>query len=163
MVLELTAADQRWARDLVYALRAQEAYVVPERLPDRGGEDYMGVPDQPGIPAIKLAENAADSMVLAGGDTNAERAVDSEHIKDAAVVRRTIAENAISGTEIAANSVGDGHVSGRFGHTVLPPDTVYGNAQGNLSYGNLTGAFPGVTRNELNNILRNYKKIGGGN
>lgn len=79
--------------------------VVVSSLPQRGATDADGNVFN-GLPPNRLAVNAADDVVLASGNTNAERAVGGNHIK--------------------TSSIGDAHVNGRFGAGVLPTNTNFG-------------------------------------
>ena len=85
--------------------------------------------EEQSITEAEQATNSTDSRVLASGTTNAERAVDSNHIKDGSVTRAKIPTNAVSGNELAPGSVADAHISGTLGKNKLPNDVNYGRVR----------------------------------
>jgi hypothetical protein len=117
----------------------------------------------------ELTTNAVDSDVLGSGNTNPERAVDTGHIKD----------NAVTAAKVASVNAGAVGGTGKVGWANVdsPANLVTGSYNGNpgrLGVGDI-GGMPDfskfltsvpkgyVTQEELKQILKHYKREGGGN
>jgi hypothetical protein len=122
----MSTQDERQMRSRGRMLRAT-AY---KYIPDRDTVDEITGETWEGIPGIKMAVNAVDSDVLASGGTNAERAVDTAHIKTGAVTKDRV------------------NTAGRWAKDDQHGDTLYKNAEGKLPAADLpatavTGSYNG--------------------
>ncbi len=151
--------ERRQAERAIRRHRAEPGVVRVASVPVRGTPDRYG-DEFPGLPRNRLAfrtlteeeqaTNSTDGRVLASGDTNAQRAVDTPHIKDNANTNRTLATDAVDGRVLKNSEVEGRHIKGRLGPGAVP---TLGDMDGSVPPGKLPAL------NGLNGKLNSSEKI----